>query len=126
MAGLVETERPSAWDPQRGHQAEALVTDVGDELRALGSQLLDRRGDVIAHEIELVPARVRGAGRVHAHFGGWKPEDQPAVAGVDVPQPEDVAEELPGAVGVVRIDDGMRSDNHDSSSCCSVTIECGT
>ena len=36
---------------------------------------------------------------------------------VDVPQSEDVAQELPGAVGVVRVDDGVRSDDHDSGSC---------
>ena len=90
---------------------------VADELHALGRQLLDRRGDVVAHEGELVPARVRSAGRVHAHLGGWQPEDQPTVACVDVPRSKDVAQELPGAVGVVRVDDGMRSDDHDLVSC---------
>ena len=124
-AGTVDAA-PAGSGLAPGQKVVAMMVDMGrtfdggyvaDELHALGRQLLDRRGDVVAHERELVPARVRSAGREHAHLGGWQPEDQPTVACVDVPQSKNVAQELPGAVGVVRVDDGMRSDDHDLVSC---------
>src|SRR3954449_8003665 len=93
MFRFVKAQLGSAGQLDRAQQAPALVVD-GGRLDAACSELLCRRRDVVAHQIQL--GRV-GAG-VDGELGRRQGEDQPAAAGVDVLELQNVAEE--GAVGV--------------------------
>jgi len=88
---FVEGELAAVWQLDRCAEPPAFVADRAAELDALALELGDRRVDVIAHEIELVMAGV--VGRVDGQLGGRESEDEPAVAGVDRRELEDVADE---------------------------------
>jgi hypothetical protein len=45
---------------------------------------------------------------------GWQGEDQPAFTGVDALEPEHVAQELAGALGVLGEEDGVRPGDQNS------------
>ncbi|MBI4909463.1 MAG: hypothetical protein HY820_37945 [Acidobacteria bacterium] len=71
---------------------------------------IDKGIDIVAHQVELVNAVLLPG--VHRHLGGRQSEDQPALAGVDVREAQNVFQE--GAVGfrILRIDDGMGASDH--------------
>src|SRR4051812_40053916 len=100
MPRLVDADLARPRDLDHDDPAPALVLDPRAELGALGRQLRDRGLDVVAHQAELVPGRP-GIGRVDRHLARRQPEDQPAAAGVDVREAEDVPEERPRRLRVL-------------------------
>src|SRR5262245_47083571 len=106
---LIDAQLAAAGQGDAGDQAVTLVLD-----RSASDLVLlhpaDEPGDVVAHQIELV--HVVRSRRMDGELGGGQPENQPAVADVDVRELEDVAQE--GAVGrrVLAVDDGMSANDH--------------
>jgi hypothetical protein len=68
------------------------------------------RFQVIAQEIEFVLAIL--IGRMERGLAGWKREDQPATAGINGIESENIAEECPVRMGVFRINDNVCARNH--------------
>src|SRR5215831_11221041 len=66
VSRLVQTQLAAAWDLQRDESPEAGVGDWSRELHATRFQVLDRLVDVVAHQVQLVPAAVGRLGRVDA------------------------------------------------------------
>jgi hypothetical protein len=54
-------------------------------------------------------------GGVKGNFRRWESEDKPPIAHVDMGQMEHISEEDPVGIGVLAVDDGMRSVEHDDS-----------
>jgi hypothetical protein len=52
---------------------------------------------------------------MYTDFGRWKLEDQPAVTGVHMREPENVAKEGPIGLRVLAVNDHMRAVDHDYS-----------
>jgi hypothetical protein len=103
-------ELPAAGQLDRGHEAEALVADGPCELDALAGELLVRRLDVVAHEVELVmEVAVRG---MRGQLGRRQGEDEPAASGVDRRELERVAQEGAEGVRVLAEDHRMGSVDH--------------
>ena len=91
MSWLVEGKLATAGQPKRRHQAEALVADLLRELDPLGAQLLDRRANVVAHQVQLVVGIAVGG--MGGQLGGRKGEDRPPAAGIDRGEIEHLATE---------------------------------
>src|SRR5215813_2053032 len=70
--------------------------------------------EVIAHEIEFVPAVAVGG--VTGYFGRRCREDQPPTAGIDRRKAKHVSEEGPICLRVSCVDDGMHASDHRSLS----------
>lgn len=51
-------------------------------------------------------------GRMERSFAGWKRENQPAAAGIDGIESENIAEECAVRIGVFRINDNVCARNH--------------
>ena len=83
---LVDAERAKTRHLDLRQDAPALVGRLGDDAYAASAQVLERRGDVARHQIELV-ARIAAVGRMDGDLGGREREDQPAAAGVDRVEP---------------------------------------
>src|SRR3989442_802732 len=49
-----------------------------------------------------------------AQLGRWKLEDEPAIACIDICETKNVSKERPRLLGIVGVDDGVRSCNHAS------------
>ena len=110
MLGLVQPELAAAGQPDRAHETEPLVRDRTRDIGSTRAQLGDRRVDVVAHEVELVPAVfVRGMGR---QLGRRQAEDQPATAGVHGRELEHVSEEPAIRIRVSREEHCMRAGDH--------------
>src|ERR1051325_5854393 len=56
--------------------------------------------------------------RVHRKLGGWQREDQPAAAGVDRRELQDVAKERPVGISVLAVDDDVCTADHPSPHLC--------
>ena len=57
---------------------------------------------------------VTGLGGVHADLGGRELHDEPATAGVDVPEPEQILQDRPHLLGLRRVEERVRADDrHD-------------
>ena len=54
---------------------------------------------------------VAGLGGVHADLGGRELHDEPAPAGVDVPEPEQVPQDRPHLLGLRRVEERVRTDD---------------
>ena len=80
VARLVKAEVTATGEPDAGEQAPALVADRTTR-HALGLEVVHRRVDVVAHQVQLM--RTCSLGWVHGHLGGRQFEDQPTPAGVD-------------------------------------------
>jgi hypothetical protein len=91
VLGFIEAELTAVGHLDRCDESPPFVADGTAELDSFALELGDRRVDVIAHEVELVMAVV--VGRMRGQFGGWQSEDEPAVAGVDRREFEDVTDE---------------------------------
>jgi hypothetical protein len=110
---LIHTELAAAGKPHLRQQAPAAVHH-GATVEAALLHAADEARDVVAHQVELVDVVLaRGMDR---HLRGWEPEDEPALAHVHARQPERVAQERAVGRGVLAIDDGMRADDHGTSS----------
>jgi hypothetical protein len=107
---FVESELATAGQPERRHQAEALVADLLRELDTLSAKLLDRRAHVLAHQIELVMGIF--VGRVSGELGGRKGEDQPSAAGINRGETEHVAEEDPIRLRIRGENDRVNTGDH--------------
>src|SRR4029453_16785961 len=110
VARLGPPELAAARQPDRRHEPEPLIADGPRDVDAFGLQLSDGRMDVVADEVELVPAvLVRGGG---CHLGRRQSEDQPPLAAVDKRQLEHVSEERAILLRVRREDHCMDSRDH--------------
>ena len=74
MSWLVNRQLAAVGEAQRCHQAESFVADLPGELDPLCLELLDRGSDVVAHQVQLVPALPTV--RVGSELGGRQREDQ--------------------------------------------------
>src|SRR5262245_16012918 len=110
MPWLVQPKLAASRQSDRGHAPEALFTDRPGEVDSLRVQLCDGRLDVIAHEVELVPAALLG--RMGRQLRGRQCEDQPTAAGIDRAQPEHVSEKRAIPLRIGRKDDCMHACNH--------------
>jgi transcriptional regulator with XRE-family HTH domain len=110
MPRLVQPEFTAARQPDRRHEAEPLIADGPGDVDALGLQLSDGRVDVVAHEVELVPAGlVRGMG---CQLSRRQSEDQPPVSGVGERQLEHVSEKRAILLRIRRENQCMDSRDH--------------
>jgi hypothetical protein len=96
----------------RGHEAPALIGDVLRDLDSLGAQFGERGVDVVAHQVELVPAFPVGG--MNRQLGGRQGEDEPASARVDRRKSEHVREEVAHLLGFGREHDRMHPVDHAS------------
>src|SRR5438552_506534 len=69
--------------------------------------------EVIAHEVELL--HVVFFRRVHGHLCRRQSEDEPSSANVDVRKFQHFAKKRAVRVGILAVDDGVRTDDHPSS-----------
>ena len=113
MVRLVEAEFAATGHAQSGHETKTSLLDGCEELDASGSQLGHRGLDVVAHEIQLVSsAPALAACGMDAQLGRWEPEDQPPITCIDIGKPENVSKERPGLLGILGVDDRVRSCDH--------------
>lgn len=99
---LVKSELAAAGQPERRHQAEALIADVLGELDPLVAQRPYRRTNVLAHQIQLV---VGGpVGGMGSELGWPKGEDQPPAARIGASPARNVNSPLPTAGRGLRLD----------------------
>src|SRR5262249_24495966 len=110
MPGFVETDVRAARKAKRRRPAPSRVGDRTGELHPPFCQLIDRLLDVVAHQVQLMP--LVGSDGMERELSRRQPEDEPALAGVDVGIGEYIPEE--GAIGfrVPRVDDHMRTVDH--------------
>ena len=54
--------------------------------------------------------------RVHGHLAGREREDQPSLSSVDVIEAQHIAQKGAVLLGVLAVDEEMRSDDHESVS----------
>src|SRR5207253_8274373 len=110
MLRLVEADVAGARNLQPGQKPPTFVRQRGDELDALPLELVHRLLDVLAHQVELVPARLRCG--MDGELARRQREDQPAVVRIDVREREHVAEERPRGLGVLGEHDRVRAGDH--------------
>ena len=90
----------------------ALVMPRG-EIHAFALQLRDSGLQVVAHEVERMPAILRiGTGGMNAKLGGRQREDEPTMSGIHGRKSEDVAKEGTIRFRVPAIDDSVHSVDH--------------
>src|SRR5439155_26052282 len=92
-------------------EATAGILHVGG-CEAVQGHPLAEPADVIAHQVQLVATFVLG--RMYGDLRGRQREDQPAAADVNVAELHDVAKECAIGVGVLAVDDDVRTADHDS------------
>jgi hypothetical protein len=110
MSWLVESDLATAGQPKLRQQAEALVADLLRELDPLGAQLLDRRANVLAHQVQLVVGiAVSG---MSGKLGGREGEDQPPSAGIDRGEIEHLAKEGSVRSSIAGENDRVNADDH--------------
>ena len=81
MLGLVQGKLATIGQPQVGHPSPSGIFDPRRELDTFVLELLHRRLDVVADEVDLVVAfSVR---RMCGEFGRRQREDRPAASGID-------------------------------------------
>lgn len=112
MTRLVDEHLAAARHDEHRRQAEPVVAHGLGELDPLRRQLGDRRFDVVAHQRDLVVLVTGVLGRVDAELARARAEDQPAAVGIDVRPLQHVAEEGPGSIGVVGVDERVHSRDH--------------
>ena len=95
----IEASRPQPWSLIGAVERDPACRQFGDG-----------RLDVVADQVEL--DRAGGLGRVHRHLAGRQLQDQPAAAGVDRRQTEQILEEGPVGLGVGAVEDDVRAADH--------------
>ena len=96
VPGLVEHDLAATGQVEHYSNAVAFVDGLAWDIDSFGAQLTDGGMDIIAHQREQMADAAfvgRAFGRMHAKFRGRQSKDQPAVAGIDVVEAEDVAED---------------------------------
>src|SRR5689334_21851575 len=109
MQRLVHAEGGAARQCDLRDAAPALFVNRRG-LDALAMQLLARRVDVVAHEIELVEF-LAVVGWMDGELTRRRREDQPAAPHVDRREAEHVAEERAGRVILLRVDQRVHADD---------------
>jgi hypothetical protein len=71
------------------------------------------RPQVVAHEIEFVPAVALSG--MTGKLGGRRSKDQPSTTGIDSGKAKHIFEKGPVGIGVACVDDGMHACNHSPS-----------
>src|SRR6516225_12406437 len=122
MARLVKIELAATGEL---HCADETPADVLNRLRELDPfvlQRLNRRRNVVAHEVELVTTLQRVAARpgvflggMDTQFGRRQCEDEPALPGIDPLQPEHVPEESAVCLSILCVDHDMSCIDHRSA-----------
>ena len=110
VPGLIDGQLSAIGEADRGKQPPALVRDVARHFDPFVAQFRERGVDVVAHEVELMPAV--SVGRVHGQFGGRQREDEPAAARVGRRQAKHVREERSHLLGLWREHDRMNTVDH--------------
>src|SRR3954463_2418199 len=108
MQRLVQPESSPAGQGVGGDNPPGPLRHAAAELDALGFELAYGGLDVVAHEIELIAAAIRRRG-VRCDLCRGESEDEPAAAGVDRSQAQDVGEEGPVGVCVSGVEDGVNA-----------------
>ena len=103
MFGLIEGKFAATRQRDGCENSPRLLADAGSA-DALAFELAHRRLEVVAHQVQPMPAVVAWMNR---ELSRWQSEDEPAIASIDGVEAEDVAEE--GAIGsrVGAVDDHM-------------------
>src|SRR5690242_8628073 len=112
MPRLIEPEPAAAWQGDLGQQTPALIAYLGASDARRG-QFRHRLFDVVAHQVELVPATVFGW--MQGYFGRGQREDQPAMAGVGGGKLQHVAEEPAISLRTGGVEDGVGTGYHRAS-----------
>ena len=118
MLGLVKHDVVRTRYGHHDHESVSVILNFTTELRPFGAQFSHRRGDVVAHQGDLMVSRrfvrlaiVDAVGRVHAHLTPRGLEDKPTRASalriLDIGPAEDVAKECAGCGGIVGINQGV-------------------
>ena len=114
MLGLVEPDGTGAGDLElRGEPKPGFGDRLGED-NAFLFQLPTSRGQVVAHQPELMLLGAR-RGRMHRNLGGRRFENEPAFTSVDVLPAEHVPEEGARPHGILSEEDRMRSGDHAAS-----------
>lgn len=98
-------------DLQGDAPTEPAALDAARETGAPRREVGDGVLEVVAHQRDLVMLRP-SVGGMDSQLRGTAPEDEPAGVGVDVRPPEDIAEERPRRVGIVRVDQDVHPGDH--------------
>ena len=110
MSRLVDAEIATSGQSDRGKSTEARIGWRRHEFDPVGGEFGDGRVDVVAHQIQLVPAGTLG--RMYAHLRWRHGEDQPAMAGINVGEAELVPQECPVGFGVCALDQRVQTSYH--------------
>jgi hypothetical protein len=81
----------------------------------------DKSLDVVAHQIELV--NVVLFRRVNGDLGRRQAKDKPALTGVDVGEPQNIAEKSTVRIRVLAVNDRMGANDHSDSSFMVVALQ---
>src|SRR5260370_952499 len=120
---LVESEFATARQLDGGTDSPALFLNFR-AADVLGSEQLDLRGQIVAHEIEHCPQLAMSAvyrlpagfiSRMNRGLGGWKLEDQPATAGVNAGELEQVTKKGAISLGIVAVKKNVSAGKHAKS-----------
>ena len=109
MLRLVEPNPAPAWQADPRDAAPSLLAKGPGEGNTFPLQLLGRRLDVVAQEVELVIVRLLGG--MQRKLTRRKREDEPAAARIDGVQSEDVAKERTVGLGIAAVDQNVRTGN---------------
>src|SRR5208282_2952435 len=109
MFWLVDADFAAAGERERGELSPTLLVYIRDSY-VLRLQIVQRCGEVVAHEVELVLVVLFGI--VECGFGGREGEDQPAVACVNGREFEDIAKEGAVGFGVFGVDHDVCAVDH--------------
>src|ERR1043166_3543430 len=111
MLWLIDADVRIVGDSNRRYAAPWRLVNGTRRLDPLGTQLGERRIEIIAHEEQLV-TRDPVLGRMNRDLCGRKREDQPAASGIDVIIAEDIAEKGARRLSVFGIDDRVNAVDH--------------
>jgi len=110
---LVQADLAAARQGEMGESPPARFGDICEGNSSV-AQVAHRGVEVVAHQVQLVGCGVLAW--VHRHLGWGKFEYEPPVAGVDMRISQDVTEEPTVSLGILAVDDEMRSINSHSAT----------
>src|SRR5262245_18206309 len=109
VAWLVEAEVAAARQANRAEEPPSLVADRAAR-DALCVEPGNFRVDIVAHEVDLVPAILLVV--MEADLRRRRGEEQPPVASVDPGKTQHIPEEDAVGSGIARLDDGVDTRDH--------------
>lgn len=110
VPGLIEPELVSSRQLQAGGDAPTLVRDGRRYFDAFGLQRFDGGVNVVAHQVEFVPAGFLDW--VNREFGGRQGEYEPAASRIYGWEFEDVAKQIPDAFRLTAVQENVNSVDH--------------